>query len=61
MALDTKEYEDAEAENAAHIMRMKAMFSFEQYNDEQKIIIESLDKRDRWKFAFETIAEFNLN
>ena len=37
------------------------MFSFEQYNDEQRQIIESLDRRDRWKFAFDTIAEFNLN
>ena len=42
-------------------MKMKAMFSFEQYNDEQRQIIESLDRRDRWKFAFDTIAEFNLN
>ena len=58
--LDTQEYEDAEAENAAHAARMKAMFNFQQYDEEQKKIIESLDKRDRWKFAFDTITEFNL-
>lgn len=29
VALDTMEYEDAEAENAAHLLRMKSMFSFE--------------------------------
>lgn len=58
--LDTQEYEDAEAENAAHVARMKAMFNFQQYDEEQRKIIESLDKRDRWKFAFDTITEFNL-
>jgi len=28
VALDTQEYEDAEAENAAHATKMKAMFNF---------------------------------
>ena len=60
MPLDLQEYEDAEAENAAHLARLKAMFNFEQYDKEQRQIIESLDKTERWKFAFDTIAEFNL-
>jgi hypothetical protein len=29
VTLDTTEYEDAEAENAAHLAKMKTMFSFE--------------------------------
>lgn len=55
------EYEDAEAENAAHLLRMKSMFSFEQFDPEQRKIIEGLDKRDRWKFAFDTIVEFSVS
>lgn len=61
VALDTTEYEDAEAENAAHAARMKAMASFEQFDPEQRAIIENLDSRDRWKFAFDSIVEFNLS
>jgi hypothetical protein len=40
---------------------MKAMFSFEQFDPEQRKIIEGLDKRDRWKFAFDTIVEFSVS
>ena len=61
VTLDTTEYEDAEAENAAHLAKMKTMFSFEQFDPEQRKIIEGLDKRDRWKFAFDTIVEFSVS
>ena len=35
--------------------------NFEHFDNEQRQIIDGLDKRDRWKFAYDTIVEFNVN